>query len=216
MFDPRKALQKLWSRAVPALTVSAVVFGMLGSTGCSTDEAPVTPEASGPPMTLEPGQVTFAHAPSAVGKASLSNPFGGDWYMIGMLPVSNGVAASGNFSRYSIDVPAGQADFGANLTVYERAEDICDLRVDGSGLSRAITITIDYAGTNVDPDSPNYDGSSPTFYSYDDVSGLWLYVEGSQNAATKTYEVEVGGGGGGSSSAAAKAGRYALFGTGDW
>ena len=58
---------------------------------------------------------------------------------------------------------------------------------DGVPFGTPVRVNVSYAGTNADPDSPNYDGSSPAFFWDNPETGLWEEVLGENNTTTKTY-----------------------------
>ncbi len=197
-----------WTGWLKRGAVLLSAFGMLSAYGCASDEAPMAPNADGP-KTIAVGSEDFVHNPSA-NSASLSNPFGDDWYEIGDFDVAAGQPASADFGRYSFAVAAGEADPGAQLTIYERDPDVVDVRFDGGGFAGDLTVFIDCSGTNVDPDAPNYDGSVPEFYQLDEDAQAWVLVPGQFDAAAKTYVVTL------SATYSANGGAGMSVGTGDW
>lgn len=63
------------------------------------------------------------------------------------------------------------------------------LQPDGTAFTTPASLVVDCTGTNVDPRSSNYDGSTPRCFFYDTGLGQWVPVPGTYDAGTRLYRV---------------------------
>jgi hypothetical protein len=62
-----------------------------------------------------------------------------------------------------------------------------ELTPDGAVFGNPVELTINYTGTNADPHSPNYDGSTPVLYVFNATTGFWEPLPGWNNTAQRIY-----------------------------
>jgi hypothetical protein len=199
-----------WIRYLSALSgLTGAVLGLLLFTGCAS-ESPISPEK--PSLTFSGENVPFAWAPDRSGERPLSLSGGfDDWHQVASaeLGSAGGVLAHG---RWTLIVPQNAwnaNEFGADalFTMEVRDEDLLDVRFGPYGIAftEPVTVVIDYSGTNVDPDSPNYDGTFPVFFYYNAEADQWEPFQLINNESAKTVTIELG-----------HFSRYALLGTPGW
>lgn len=197
-------MSKTWKQYLSVLSsLSAVAFGLFVLAGCSSDAPTVS---SGPP-TFSGNNVPFAWVPGPdqQAPASLSNG-SGTWQQIVEKEIDEdgGVVVGG---RYTINVPEGAVDDDVDFTIQQRDASVLDVEFGphGTDFNGYVEVVIDYSGTNVDPDSPNYDGTSPGFWYYSPAADEWSMVPGKNDTSTKTYTVRL-----------EHFSRYGIFGTPGW
>jgi hypothetical protein len=95
----------------------------------------------------------------------------------------------------------------ATIEIWERDPNILDVQFGPHGINfdEEVELRLDYTGTNCDPDSPNYDGSIPSFFYFDPSLQLWVEIPGTDHASEKEYRVDL-----------EHFSRYGLFGTPGW
>lgn len=105
-------------------------------------------------------------------------------------PLLDTVVSAG---RCVLDVPAGALDAPATFTVSQHDSTLLDFELGphGATFSQPVTLCVSYAGTNADPSSPNYDGSAPKLFWYDEAEGEWREVSGVNDAANRKYTVKL-------------------------
>jgi len=220
-----------WTKLLFTLPVLAVALcGTLLFTGCSS-EAPNAIEITDDAVVYQGEDVPFARTESVTDNGAASLGSGSGWYTVASTEVgSDGGAVTGGRWTLTVDSDAWDANaFGESVlfTIDERDPGLLDMQLgpDGFLFDKAATLKVDYSGTNVDPDSPNYDGTVPGFFGYDADTGAWEALPGTHDAVAKTFEVSISeittsdtdpGSSSSSSSGFDFWGRYALFGTPGW
>ncbi len=170
---------------VSLLALSLALVGASLLTGCGSEgpTAPVTPvytSDSPPPF------VQSSTAGWGVGATAGDS----DWQQVASKWIWwNGGVVSG--SRYTLTFPEGAVS-GKRIRIWERAPHVLDVVFGphGTEFGQTVTLTINLAGTNVDPGSPNYDGSVPEFYYLNEESDVWEPLPSSRHGAILTVQLE--------------------------
>jgi hypothetical protein len=185
------ALMVTWLGCSPALPVAPDLSSMTTVTS--------TPLASPP----------IAHVPGATAEQiSDTDP---SWYAVARQWVRPGTLTTVRGSRYSVTFLPGSLLRGVEATIHEYDPGIADFQLGphGTRFLMPVTLTVSYAGTDLDPASPGYAGGAPSLVWLNPGSGLWELVPGVNNPLTKTYTVQL-----------SHFSRYALrggaSGTGEW
>ena len=95
--------------------------------------------------------------------------------------------------RYELAFPVGAVGHTTHvkLTAPDSSKILFELEPHGSEFAVPVVLTIDYRGTNADPDSPNYDGSMPVLYWFDDRAAAWVEVRGVSDVGDKRHIVQL-------------------------
>jgi len=118
-------------------------------------------------------------------------PASPSWYTVAsetVTPLLGGTVAG---SRYQVTVlPLSLAQTTA-ISIREHSPDVLDFELlpDGTPFLLPVTVDIDYAGTSLDPASPDYDGGLPILLWLNTSTGRWELVVGVNHPLTKTYTV---------------------------
>lgn len=93
--------------------------------------------------------------------------------------------------RYELTFPVGAVERTTNvkLTQADPERLLFELEPHGAQFAVSVVLSIDYSGTNADPDSPSYDGSMPSLLWYDDARGAWVEVPGVSDVGEKRHIV---------------------------
>ena len=110
------------------------------------------------------------------------------WYQVASQWVNKGEAATVSGGRFKIQFVRGALSQGATITIMERDPSITDGIVGPSGmaLSKASTLTIGYAGSSVE-----LAADMLKLYRFNDSTGLWETVAGTNDLAAKTFTAKV-------------------------
>jgi hypothetical protein len=95
--------------------------------------------------------------------------------------------------RYELAFPVGAVGQATQvkLTEPDSSKILFELEPHGAQFAVPVVLTIDYRGTNADPDSPNYDGSMPVLYWFDDRAAAWVEVRGVSDVGDKRHIVQL-------------------------
>lgn len=95
--------------------------------------------------------------------------------------------------RYELVFPVGAVAQTTNVTLTQpdSARILFELEPHGTQFGTPVVLTIDYTGTNADPDSPSYDGSMPVLFWYNDRTGAWEVVPGVSDVGEKRHIVQL-------------------------
>ena len=190
-----------WTRFFSVVPATLMALVMVAFTGCSTDTNMAAPEG---PLTFAPGDVPFVHGTAEQG-ASLGNS--GTWQLIASQLVQPGVQTDVEADRFKLDFDTGSLSQAETIEIWNRDPNTIDVQFGphGTNFGVPVELTIDFSGTNCDPDSPNYDGSTAKFFYFDPALELWVEIAGVSETADKEYIVVL-----------EHFSRYALFGTPGW
>jgi hypothetical protein len=155
------------------LVVASLVTMVLSGCGKSLPTGPTT----------ENEPVVTKAAPSPNVTAPTWN-----WYALASQWVNKGEAATVSGGRFKVQFVRGGLGQGATVVIMERDPSVTDVVVGPSGtvLSKAATLTIDYAGSAV--------ALSPDFlklYRLNESTGAWVAVAGTNDLATKMFTAKV-------------------------
>lgn len=195
--------QTSWKRYLPLLPATLFVLGVVFLAGCSSEQT-TAPE----PREFFIDNPEVIRAPAAV--RPMLSPKGDDdsdsWTLVAEGEVEDDESTVIQGGRYTLHFPKGAVDDEIDVTVHQYDGGILDIELGPHGVQfdRPVMLTVDYSGTNADPDSPNYDGSFPVFYWYVPERDAWLAMFGRDDPSAKTYTVKL-----------SHFSRY-LLGTGDW
>jgi hypothetical protein len=131
----------------------------------------------------DPGVSKAVASPSATTTTS-----GWNWYQLASKWVNKGEAVIVSGGRYKIQFVRGSLGQGATIVIMERDPSITDVIIGPSGtvLSKASTLTINYAGSSV--------ATAPDFlklYRLNESTGAWEAVPGTNDLAAKTFTAKV-------------------------
>jgi hypothetical protein len=160
-----------YTRTAGALLVVAVT---LIGTGCDVSNPVTVPENT---IVVQTGTENIG-----VGAAHA-------WYAVGegiALP-NQAVVIRG--SRYTLVIPAGAVQEPVLITIREHDPDVPDVELGPDGLQFAmkVQLRVDYRGTTVDPNSPNYTGDDPALFWYNPATGGWERMPGKDLFHARTY-----------------------------
>jgi hypothetical protein len=158
--------------------VVACLFTMVLS-GCSKG-LPTDPMSAGDPA------ATVTKAVASPTATTSTNSW--TWYSLMSQWVNKGEAATVSGGRYKVQFVRGSLGQGATIVIMERDPSIADVVVGPSGtvLSKAATLTINYAGSAV--------ALSPEFlklYRLNESTGAWEVVAGTNDLASKVFTAKV-------------------------
>ncbi|MGH7731873.1 MAG: hypothetical protein ACRENJ_11560 [Candidatus Eiseniibacteriota bacterium] len=105
-----------------------------------------------------------------------------------MKPLLGGVVAG---SRYRVTVPPLALSNTTTISVREYSPGVLDFELlpHGTQFRLPVTVSVDYAGTSLDPSSPDYDGGLPLLLWFNPSRGLWELVPGVNDPLAKKYTV---------------------------
>lgn len=164
--------------AVPALmglVLVALVWSGCGDQSLTPNQAEYTSE-NPPPILSSAGS-------AGVLSTSSSGLSSSEWYTVAEQKLGAGQAAAISGSRYSLRFYEGSTTSDALITIQERDPGSLDVQLGQHGLEfdNPVALGINFAGTNADPDSPNYDGSVPAFYWFNPKTDTWDEMSGYTN-----------------------------------
>lgn len=167
--------------------------------GCSS-RLPSAPEVESAPSSQVTATARDRAAPSGLLGGLAGGLLGGgsapadpNWYLVANQWVPAGSVTAVQGGRYKLKFYAGSLSQGAQIQVREYNPNVLDFQLDPHGIQfgTPVDLTIDYRGTNVDPLSPNWDGTLPLFLWFNPASSLWEIVPGLNNPLTRTYHVKL-------------------------
>jgi hypothetical protein len=111
-----------------------------------------------------------------------------NWYQVASQAVSKGEAATVSGGRFKMQFARGALSAATTIKIMERDPLITDGIVGPSGmvLAKASVLTISYAGSNVE-----YLGDFLKLFRFNDVTGQWDQVAGTNDIAAKTFSAKV-------------------------
>jgi hypothetical protein len=161
--------------------VVAVAFAGLGCSALPTKPALDAASDASIACTAE---VSFG--PSA--GSLVTNP---QWYTVAsksIQPLLGGIVSG---SRYKVTVPPLALQQSTTISVREYSPNVLDFELlpHGTQFLVPVTVDVDYAGTSLDPASPNYQGGLPVLLWFNPGTGIWELVPGVNDPLTKKYTV---------------------------
>ena len=113
------------------------------------------------------------------------------WYTVAskmVKPLLGGVVAG---SRYTVTLPPLSLSRATTISIREYSPNVLDFELLPHGTQFLVPVTVDvnYAGTSLDPASPDYQGGLPVLLWLNPSTGLWELVPGVNNPLTKKYTV---------------------------
>lgn len=184
------ALVVTWLGCSPALPVAPDTSSVVTSASAPAPSPPIV------------------HAPTATEQISDTDPA---WTFVARQWVRPGTLTTVRGSRYALTFLPGSLLRGIEATVQEYDPAVADFQLGphGTRFLLPVTLTVSYAGTELDPASSDYTGGVPSLVWLDPGTGLWELVPGINNPLAKTYTVQL-----------SHFSRYALrsgtSGTGEW
>lgn len=193
-------LQQIFARK----TFERVMLALsLGLAGCSQN-SPTQPVAAAAPMSRldapSPANVLRVSAPPAATRATPSrlsanaaHPDSSDWQVVGSVLASPGAPASLDSGRYRLLVENGCVDTATVFTIATYDSTVLDVELGphAKTFGRPLELTIDYAGTQADPASPDFDGTEPRVYWYNENGGVWVPMPCTVDAEQLTVTVRL-------------------------
>ena len=161
--------------------VVACVLAILLS-GCSKS-LPTDPMSGTDPM---PATGPVAAKPAASANATTTSQW--TWQQLASQWVNKGEAATVSGGRYKIQFVRGSLGQGATIVILQRDPSITDVVIGPSGmaLSKASTLTINYAGSSV-ASAPDY----LKLYRLNESTGAWEAVAGTNDLGAQTFTAKV-------------------------
>lgn len=159
-----------------ALAVALTGCGQDSVTGPVSENAPSRAARGG---LEENGVVTGTFSTSA-------------WTLVGSKSIgSAGGTVTGG--RYTLTIPSKALTSTNTITISQLASNILDAEFGPAGLkfSKPVTLVMNYAGTNADPASSNYNGTQPAYFQYNSSTGTWTSIAGTLNTSAKTFTVQI-------------------------
>jgi hypothetical protein len=109
--------------------------------------------------------------------------------------VERGQPADVSGGRYSLHFyPGSIVDRdGADVTIAEWSPSVLQVELGPHGIPFGVPvlITIDYSGTNADPSSSNYDGSTPCLLWFNEPMNRWEQVPGTDDPDKRKYKAKL-------------------------
>ena len=164
---------------------AALAFLVLGCSG----PLPTGPLTSADPTTPAPVIECTAENPISPSLGAFeANP---QWYTVAsksITPLFGGVVAG---SRYRVTLPPLSLTQTTTISVREYDPNVLDFELlpHGTQFLLPVTVEIDYAGTSLDPASPAYQGGLPVLLYFNEITGIWELIPGTNNPLTKKYTV---------------------------
>jgi len=157
---------------------TAAITSLLGA-GCTGIQNPVSPQDSGD-----------NHSNTTVQGVALDQ---GIWNLVASATISPTSRATVQGSRYTLTFRRMSVRSPRDITIYERDSNVIDVQLgpDGMMFYKAVTLTIDYAGTSYDSSQPNYNGAHPQIYSFNSTTHIWEPVPGTDDARHNRYTVKL-------------------------
>jgi hypothetical protein len=118
------------------------------------------------------------------------------WYEVASVKVNPGhdpFVLTG--SRYTLSFSKGALNRATTITVMERDANVVDVQLfpDNAHFDAPVALTIDYKGTVNDPYSPNYSMGTVRVGRYNDDTGTWTLLTGTNDPVNRTYTVALTG-----------------------
>lgn len=156
-----------------ALSLLAMALG-----GCGVN-SPLAPEPASVQYTKDnPPPFLTSPRPPDTFSASAAAPT--VWYSVASTWVDAGQDKTVGGSRYELHFRSGSLSQGKQVSIQERDGCVIEFELGphGTVFGEPVDITIDFAGTNADAGSSNYDGSKPVLYWFNEITGIWEVVPG--------------------------------------
>jgi len=132
--------------------------------------------------------ISLASDGRVVKPAATADTMTGTWTTLASVWVNKSEAKTVAGGRYTIQFMRGSLGQGAQVTIMERDPSACDVTVGPSGtsLSKASTLTIDYAGSADEPLASLFQ-----IYRQNESTGNWDLVAGTNNMLARKYSANV-------------------------
>lgn len=187
---------------LPRLALVAAALGLVYGCGSSSLNAPppsapslvVLPESDPPAFVRTPN----APPPTMVVRATptVINPI----VLIDtavteiarqVVPIDQDVTLLGGRCRMLIHAGSLGQDTDISIGYWDADFLAFDFKPEGTTFRRAVELCVDLSGTNVDPSSPNFDGTKPKFFWLNKPGGVWEELPGSFDEATMQFKVQL-------------------------
>ncbi len=179
-----KALQQtsLWRSLVVAATLT-LIYGCSGEPltmplgPLAPGDAGSNPEASGSPPDTTDASCVYVQ-PSEFLTDAAGDPATDVWYFVASGTVTPLLGGTVSGSRYTVQALPGAVVTPTTLMIMERDPGVIDFQLlpHGKMFLVPVVLTVDYSGTNADPNSPTYDGSAPSLVWLNPSTNLWELV----------------------------------------
>ena len=132
--------------------------------------------------------ISLASDARVVKPAATADTMTGTWTTLASVWVNKSEAKTVAGGRYTIQFMRGSLGQGAQVTIAQHDPSVCDVIVGPSGmkLSKAATLTINYAGSAQDVLGPTLQ-----LYHLNDTSNLWELVPGTNDIAGHKFSANV-------------------------
>lgn len=157
----------------------------LAGLGCSG------PLPTGPSADAEPTPVIACTAENPISPPPGSFQANPQWYTVAsksITPLFGGTVSGSRYKATFLPLSLAQT---TTISIREYDPNVLDFELlpHGTQFLLPVTVDIDYAGTTLDPASPQYTGGLPVLLWFNDVTGIWELVPGVNNPLTKKYTV---------------------------
>ena len=168
-------------RTPSTFALAAMAVAGLTVAGCSTDNISTAPTSS------------FQSAGKNTGSGSVSG-----WTVVAsekFNPGVDSVCPPLTGSRYTLTFSQNALSNATTITISERDSKVVDVQLgpDGTKFGAPVTLTVNYAGTPNDPDSPYFTGFAPKVRRFEPSTNSWTDIPGVDDPATKTYVAQLTG-----------------------
>ena len=152
---------------------SSSPVGPDGSALSDSTDAPYT-------RTNPPPFLTTSRRPGLLSPAGLTLPDLRPWYTLVTRWVAPGAAQVVSGGRYELRFDAGSLREGTQVVVKEWDSGVLEFELGPHGATFEVPVDlyVDFAGTNADSSSANFDGSAPELYWFNQERGEWEVVPG--------------------------------------
>ena len=164
------------------IALAAIALGSVALQGCSTDNFATSPNEAVYETTARRSQM----------------PTESEWHVVASEKFNPGQASVAPplvGSRYAVTFSQNALSSAMTISMSERDPKIVDVKLDPDGISfdAPVTLTINYAGTPNDPDSPYFTGFAPKVRRFNPANGSWTDVPGSDDPSSKIYTAQLSG-----------------------
>jgi len=172
---------------------SLVLFGSACEQAAVGPDTPVFTEANPPPfLSVSPADPAVAPAPEPVLSAQGEDTIG-SWECLAHAEVKAGEEKTVGGGRYELLFREGSLKGTAEISIEEWDSHLLVTRFGPHGIQfgEPVTLTVDYAGTNADPSTENFDGTVPVFWWFNPSNGVWDMISGKNDTKDLTFTVDL-------------------------
>lgn len=166
----------------------AVTLGGLSLAGCGTENSPTGQQEV---VYTRQSPPNFVRTPDVTPSDFLADD---PWYSVASGTVYKGSYKVISGSHYVLTFASGSLTAPQlPVTIHERNAGLIDFELGphGSQFATPVTLSINYAGTNADPASPNYEPGILEFYYLNPATDIWEKIPGNNNSYQKRYTVQL-------------------------